>query len=467
MLKRFLAALLALMLAVPLQAAEIGDFDSVDANNTLRWPEGMPFAQVNDSARADEGILARFWKDVNGSLTTTGSANAYAVAANQTLTAYYAGLWIRAKANFTNTGAATMNFDTLGAKAVKKEGNVDVEAGDIVSGRIYDWVYDGTNIQLLQLNTLRDGIVSTAKIADSAVTSAKILDGTIAWTDLASGIFNQSTTTPALGDLIPFADVSASGARQVATVSSILALTGSVAGVNGLTIVNNAGTPTTRLDVSCSEALLINTGGAGVHVLAQSLTLDAATTGANGLDTGTLAANSWYYIYLINNGTTTASLLSLSSSSPTMPGGYTFKYRVGAQRTNGSAQFLRIIQKGNEAHYQVVAASTTPNLPIINSANLTTYTAVSISSFFPPVATRIIGAGRSSSSTGALSIAPNGDYGDHNNTTNPTPCGSESNSGAIDIICHWNFIPESTNIYIGSDSAQTYAIGWVDAVNAN
>lgn len=142
---KLMKILLALMLlALPVQAAEINDFDPTDANNIARWPEGMTFANVNNAARADEGLLARFHKDINGSLVTTGSANTYAVSATQTLTAYYTGLWVKAKANFTNTGAATLNVDGLGAKSISNAG-----ASAIVSGQIYDFVYDGTNFQVL------------------------------------------------------------------------------------------------------------------------------------------------------------------------------------------------------------------------------------------------------------------------------------------------------------------------------
>jgi hypothetical protein len=136
--------LAAILLALPVHAAEINDFDPVDANNIARWPEGMTFANVNNSARADEGIVARFFRDVNGSLTTTGAANAYSIAANQTFTAYYTGMWVKAKANHTNTGASTLNVDGLGVKTVSNAG-----VAGIVSGRIYDWVYDGTNFQVL------------------------------------------------------------------------------------------------------------------------------------------------------------------------------------------------------------------------------------------------------------------------------------------------------------------------------
>lgn len=278
--------------------AEINDFDPVDANNIARWPEGMTFANVNNSARADEGILARMWKSINGSLTTTGAANVYAVTCPQTLSAYYPGLWIRAKANFTNSGAATMNFNSLGAKALVKENGAALVSGDIVSGVIYDFVYDGTNIQVLQLNTFHDGIVTTAKIADGAVTTVKIADLNVTWAKLADTIFNQTPTAPALGDLIPFADVSASNVKAVATVSSILAL----ANPTVQRFTSGSGTYTPSAGIRYIKVRMVAGGGGG---------------GASATNNGTNGGQSLFGSWQANGGVQGTN----SSQGPSSPSG--------------------------------------------------------------------------------------------------------------------------------------------------
>jgi len=64
---------------------------------------------------------------------------------------YQAGQRFVFKAAATNTGAATLNVDSLGAKTIKKISGgslVDVEAGDIVSGGVYTCMYDGTYMQV-------------------------------------------------------------------------------------------------------------------------------------------------------------------------------------------------------------------------------------------------------------------------------------------------------------------------------
>ncbi len=54
--------------------AEVWDLDVTDANNIGRWPENMQFRNVNNAGRADEGILARWFRDTNASLTASGTS---------------------------------------------------------------------------------------------------------------------------------------------------------------------------------------------------------------------------------------------------------------------------------------------------------------------------------------------------------------------------------------------------------
>ncbi|MFM7390276.1 MAG: pyocin knob domain-containing protein [Vampirovibrionales bacterium] len=56
-------------------------------------------------------------------------------------------------------------------------------------------------------------------------------------------------------------------------------------------------------------------------------TLNLASTGLNGLDAGSLASNTWYFIHAILNPTTGATgyVASTSSTSPTLPSGFTIR----------------------------------------------------------------------------------------------------------------------------------------------
>ena len=126
--------------------AELSDLDIVDANNTERFPEGQAAGTVNDGGRATEGLLARGFKDaVEGDRDSTGSANAYLVAANRTLSAYYDGMRQGFHANFANTGAATLDIDSVGAKTIKKHHDQDLASGDIEANQYVEVVYSATD----------------------------------------------------------------------------------------------------------------------------------------------------------------------------------------------------------------------------------------------------------------------------------------------------------------------------------
>ena len=79
---------------------------------------------------------------------TTGSANAYVATFSPVIGGLGQGLPIRVKANFTNTGPATLNVSGLGAVPILKNGTLPLAAADIVSGNVFSAVYDGANFQL-------------------------------------------------------------------------------------------------------------------------------------------------------------------------------------------------------------------------------------------------------------------------------------------------------------------------------
>lgn len=154
---------------------------------------------------------------------------------------------------------------------------------------------------------------------------------------------------------------------------------GQDASYSNLVITNNATTPNTKIDISADSIGLFGptaaaTGGkislsTSTSIKGGSHTIDCGTTGANGLDTGSLAANTWYAVWWIYNPSTgvDAGLVSLSGTSPTMPSGYTFKRRSGWKLTDGSGHFYRTKQQGNKAAYTLIASSNTTSLPTFDS----------------------------------------------------------------------------------------------------
>lgn len=82
--------------------------------------------------------------------SSTGSANAYVLTLSPVPAALLAGQEFEFKANFTNTGAATLNVNSLGAIAIKKlDGATALAASDITSGQVVKVKYDGTNYQMI------------------------------------------------------------------------------------------------------------------------------------------------------------------------------------------------------------------------------------------------------------------------------------------------------------------------------
>lgn len=64
-------------------------------------------------------------------------------------TAYYEGMILAIKATTANTGAATLNLNSLGAKAIKKNVSAALDTNDILAGQILIVMYDGTNFQII------------------------------------------------------------------------------------------------------------------------------------------------------------------------------------------------------------------------------------------------------------------------------------------------------------------------------
>jgi hypothetical protein len=59
--------------------------------------------------------------------------------------AYTAGMPLRVKPDARNTGPASVNVNSLGAKSIKKHGGtVDLDDGDFVAGQILEMIYDAT-----------------------------------------------------------------------------------------------------------------------------------------------------------------------------------------------------------------------------------------------------------------------------------------------------------------------------------
>jgi hypothetical protein len=111
------------------------------------------------------------------------------------------------------------------------------------------------------------------------------------------------------------------------------------------------------------------------------LLINSTINGANGLDTGTIAASTQYAVYLIGDSRhyqNTAAVLSLTSNiGPIMPQGYDSYRLIGFIQTDGSSHFVYATHKP-----QNIAALLTyfnsPALQVLSGGNATTFTAMDL-----------------------------------------------------------------------------------------
>lgn len=112
-----------------------------------------------------------------------------------------------------------------------------------------------------------------------------------------------------------------------------------------------------------------------------NLTVDITASDDDGLDTGTEASDTWYSIWVVTNddGSSISSLLSVSTTTPTLPSGKTKKRRVGWTRNNASSNLFDFIQYGENYMYRERGV----DLRTLSIGNATTFTDVDCSSFVP------------------------------------------------------------------------------------
>jgi hypothetical protein len=117
--------------------------------------------------------------------------------------------------------------------------------------------------------------------------------------------------------------------------------------------------------------------------------LNTANVGINGLDKGTLAANTWYSLHVVGsslNIRTPGVILSLSDTAPTLPPEYDSFRRLASIRTAGTAIFRNFTNLGNGNLRIVTYDDQAANLIILNAGNATSFTAVSSEDLIPPTA---------------------------------------------------------------------------------
>lgn len=224
---------------------------------------------------------------------------------------------------------------------------------------------------------------------------------------------------------------------------------------------------------SVSEIVVGDSGGVKQSVSDVSGSINMALSGVGGIDVGSVSANTWYYPYVITKPDGSKSLIaSLSSSSPSLPSGYTKFARIGAFRTDGSANKypLAFKQYGRRVKYAVQPGTNVASMPLMASGvagNISTPTWVSVAlgAFIPPTAVVINGCiGSPGVASVVVMAAPSNSYGGFSDSTNPPPVSINSQSPSLVPTTPFSFVLDSSSIYWASSAAggRLFCAGWED-----
>ena len=150
----------------------------------------------------------------------------------------------------------------------------------------------------------------------------------------------------------------ATNTTQLATTAFVLA--NASGGGGGISVLRSYLAGLALSTAGGSAAFSVAAGTAADSTNAVMVTLIAAMSkttagwavgaGNGALDTGAIAANTWYHVHLIDDPATNAVdvLISLSATAPTLPTGFTLFRRIGSMRTNGSSQWIAFTQFGDD-----------------------------------------------------------------------------------------------------------------------
>lgn len=418
-----------------------------------------------------------------------GSANTYAVTYSPAITALVDGLAVRFKAANANTGASTFNPNGLGAKPLVGSGHLPLQGGEIVATSSvwaqYNSTFGGTGAWLiiestggsLQVPTASQSQqavnLSQAQAAFSPIAGSSSQAFSVAAASTGSQAVNLTQANAAYAAVAGnsannFNVLTASTATQatpLAQVQSLISGSPTVQGAFKNLRLLAAGTSRSVV-VSADEIVLENASNQYITLRNFSITGNNGT----GMDAGSVAASTWYSVWLIYNGSTLFVLFSLSSTSPTLPGGYTYKARVGWIRTDatGNAYPLGFIQAGRSVKYVLATGSNLTAFPqmasgVSGSTTTPTYSPIAVAAFFPPTAGVIETIVGVAAPNGFVSVAADSAYGAYSGSTNIPFTYSAGTNGPYGSG-FGRFILDTPNIYWASSLAGNTlnALGWED-----
>lgn len=150
---------------------------------------------VKDDSGVETNLTTPSSDDGTASLLTAVSgADTITASSALSLSAYATGQTFRFVSAGANTGAVTLNINSLGAKSVTKNGSTALAAGDIQSGAVVDVTYDGTRFQIKNPATVVSNTMATGKLLGRSTAGAGAVEEITVSTGLSLSAGNLTAT---------------------------------------------------------------------------------------------------------------------------------------------------------------------------------------------------------------------------------------------------------------------------------
>jgi hypothetical protein len=204
-------------------------------------------------------------------LTSVSGTNAVTAVAALGMSAYAVGQRFSFLAAGTNTGATTLNINSIGAKPVTKNGTNALTGGEITSGAVVEVLYDGTEFQITSQLIPAGVIVMWSGSIVSIPSGWYLCDGNNSTPDLRNRFIVGAGSTYSVAATGGSADAIVVSHTHSATVTD----PGHVHGQTGQTLY-----PSGSGGVSAGSAS--QTGNANTSSATTGISVGISTTGSSG-----------------------------------------------------------------------------------------------------------------------------------------------------------------------------------------
>jgi len=211
---------------------------------------------------------AKYRNDISGQVNTGGSSTAYTVSSNQVYTSLIDGIVIVARMHTANGASATLNVDSLGAKAIRTHTSTAVSAAALNSGGIYEFTYDSGDDCWYVRNNFSAALLAANNLSDVASAATAFANIKQAATDSATGVVDQATDAEIRAAT---SGAHAIMAQELSTANALVTLTDAAtvavnwtAGINftlTLTTDRILGNPTNEIPGTFRTVFVISDGG--------------------------------------------------------------------------------------------------------------------------------------------------------------------------------------------------------------